>query len=125
MEVLGTVDRFTFRFFTEQKNEFSLLVANPLYWPKVKLEDQKQVFYLLIIDNKGNQKFVKIPIESKEEKILVQLLKNALDKLEDVKKSDSTMLKRVIDHLKNREPFPEFLTEDQRSVLRKSKSEKE
>jgi len=98
-------------FTTTNGVEFGLLVANPHYWMtdvnNDKLAKEKQVFY--IVEGKEEEKFFKILEGSKEEIMVMELLKKALEgNAKSLRIEDKVNLKLAIAHLKSRKVFPTF-----------------
>ena len=102
---------FTFTGTNGQKS--GLLVANPRYWMtesvnNQSLKKQKQVFYLTVTELPENTWYFKIGENSKEEKIVVQLLESTLKNAKPKAGGDKTNLKLALDHLQSRKVLPIF-----------------
>lgn len=94
-----------FKFSTSTDVEFHILIACAEILTDEERESRKQVFYLLDDSDDGDQKYFKIAIQSKEEKMVIKMLSAALAGGKVMPGEETEMLKKLIYHLNNRKIF--------------------
>ena len=79
---------------------FDLMVANPAYWTAHDKKERRQVFFVI-----HKSRFYRIDPKSKEEKVMIEKLRQAAERLSGEGKMNPKLLTSLAERLESREPI--------------------